>query len=50
MGYHDFEEREIVATYARNSVPLDVMIVDMDVRSASALGPPFFFRAISVTP
>jgi hypothetical protein len=50
MGYHDFEEREIVATYARNSVPLDVMIVDMDVRSASALGPPLFFRAISVTP
>jgi alpha-glucosidase (family GH31 glycosyl hydrolase) len=29
MGYHDFEEREIVATYDRNNVPLDVMIVDM---------------------
>jgi hypothetical protein len=26
MGYHDFEEREIVATYERNAVPLDVMM------------------------
>jgi len=26
MGYHDFEEREIVDTYERNSVPLDVMM------------------------
>ena len=25
MGYHDSEEREVVATYARNSVPLDVV-------------------------
>ena len=30
MGYHDFEERDIVATYERNGVPLDVMIIDMD--------------------
>lgn len=26
----DFEEREIVATFARNAVPLDVLVVDMD--------------------
>ena len=29
MGYHDHEERDIVSQYARNAVPLDVMIVDM---------------------
>lgn len=26
MGYHDFEEREIVATYERNNIPLDILM------------------------
>ena len=28
----DFEERGIAASFARNAVPLDVMIVDMDCK------------------
>ena len=38
MAYHDWEEREVVDMYARNGVPLDVMIVDMDwVRTSKTL-------------
>jgi len=40
MGYHDFEEREIVNTYERNAVPLDVLIVDMDWHDSYPRGVP----------